>query len=129
MSEEVKPTPHKPALWYISILVGVAEECRCPAVEPERPDPTARHYIVVDYPHEAHDVVPVRGEDDLPEGLSFGRYKELCRMFAAAPDLLAACEELLDDYLSTCGLPPEAANMIGRISRARAAIAKATGAA
>jgi hypothetical protein len=79
-----------PALCYIGDeIVGVVSDCQCPqTVYPLDAGPVC----VASHPHESHDIVPPRMMDDLPEGVDFEHYKQWCRMFAAAPDLLAACK-------------------------------------
>jgi hypothetical protein len=84
-----------PKLHYIGdAVVGVVTNCECPRVIPPGDGPMS----IADHPHESHDIVPPRMEDDMPEGVDFEHYKRWCRMFAAAPDLLAACEAVLDRH-------------------------------
>lgn len=79
-----------PPLCYVGDhVVGVVSACHCPEVEVDR---DTNVFAVASPPHESHDIVPPRQEDDLPEGVGFEDYKRWCRMFAAAPKMLAACK-------------------------------------
>ena len=124
--DDERPTPpaetsHElPALCYIGdVIVGVVSECLCPPIEVLTEHAGIGHYCTVDHPHESHDIVPLLGEDELPEGVDFGDYQRWCRMFAAAPDLLAACKALVNFQKGHENWP--------EVKAAEAAIAKAEG--
>src|SRR5215468_498616 len=86
----MKPLPR---LCYIGdVLVGVVSACDCPL--PVYPEADGL-VCVPDRPHESHDIVPVRGEEELPEGVEMDDYRRWCRLFAAAPAMAEALEALL----------------------------------
>ena len=116
-----------PRLHYVGdAYVGVVSDCRCPEVM--RPFLDGQ-ILTAEHAHEQHDIVPVRNEDELPEGVDFEHYKAWCRMFAAAPDLFAACE--LWDQGFRDGEEWDAHELLAWLNNnrraARAAIAKAKG--
>jgi len=87
----MKPLPR---LCYIGdVLVGVVSACDCPL--PVYPEADGL-VCVPDRPHESHDIVPVRGEEELPEGVEMDDYRRWCRLFAAAPELAALLDECYD---------------------------------
>lgn len=57
----------------------------------------------------------------------FERASKIRQLEAAAPDLLAALQEIVQKRLEKASSPAEADGSDGRYARARAAIAKATG--
>lgn len=116
-----------PKLYYVGDdAVGVCSECLCPA-----PAPRGLARFWPEHPHEAHDIVPVRFEEDLPEGVNFADYKRWCRLFAAAPDLQAALTDLLERTLvveeNHVGEVDPPLFAPGLLTAARAALAKAEG--
>jgi hypothetical protein len=76
-----------PRLHYIGdVVVGVASDCSCEPIEVSR---DTNVFAIASPPHESHDIVPPRTENEMPEGVDFEDYTRWCRMFAASPDLLA----------------------------------------
>ncbi len=121
MSESVKPLPR---LHYIGdVIVGVVSDCRCHStVCPS----TGTVSVLPEWEHESHDIVPPRAEHDLPDGVDFEDYKRWCRMFAAAPDLLAVVVFALSRFCDPHSLDTDPA-AVRLKEMGEAALAKAEG--
>jgi hypothetical protein len=122
--EEMAETKHTPGPWvYVGDeIVGVIADCDCP-----KPDHSGESEGVYVYPtseHESHDIVPPVFESQLPEGMTMKRHQANCRLIAAAPDLLGACESILE-WWETDTEP--ATITFKRFEQLKHAIDKATG--
>jgi hypothetical protein len=85
-----------PDLWYIGdIIVGVVSACDCPATPGPGPEAKGGAWMIAEHPHEGHDIVKPVTEDDLPEGVCWEDWIAWCRMFAAAPKMLALLKRQL----------------------------------